>query len=64
MIGLGFCPPLQTDIKGQVFPEDDHAIDPPHISIPATAHSGVLTNRTSPNLSSTTGYPAPLPGCF
>ncbi len=55
MIGLGFCPPLQTDIKGQVFPEDDHAIDPPHISIPATPHSGVLTNRTSPNLSSTTG---------
>jgi hypothetical protein len=55
IIGLGFWLPLQTDILGQFFPEDDHAIDPPHISIPATAHSGVLTNRTSPNLSSTTG---------
>ncbi|WP_420172479.1 hypothetical protein [Leclercia adecarboxylata] len=54
IIGLRVCLPFSHKFR-DMFPQTDHAIDPPQISIPATPHSGVLTNRTSPNLSSTTG---------
>jgi len=54
MIGLGVCLSFSHKFR-DMFPQTDHAIDPPHIPVPATLRSGVLTNRTSPNLPSTTG---------